>query len=134
MRLVALVALAALLTGCGSNISEDDYLSRVTKESQTAYHVMEGASRDSDRLDDGSKAFDHIADVLDALHPPGKLKRLNEQIVGGFRGLAGSFHQAAVAARDGDFKKRDDILGHLEKSAGLRKINDAITEIDRLES
>jgi hypothetical protein len=134
MRLLPLVALAALLAGCGGGIGEDAYVARVTKASETVGQAMQGVTRDSVKLDAGSKAIVHVADDLDGLHPPGKLDHLNAQIVSGFRAIAGSFHQAAVAARSGDFKKRDDILDHLEKSRGMRDINGAIAEIDRLES
>ena len=131
MRLLPLVAIAAILAGCGA-ISEDEYIARVTKASETVQQAMEGVSPDALRLEEGSRAIAHAADDLDGAHPPGKDKRLNEEVVGGFRKLADSLQQAAQAARRGEFAKRDDILGHLDKSPGMRQLNAAIAEIDRL--
>ncbi len=131
MRLLPLIAVAAILAGCGS-LSEDEYIARVTKASETVQQAMQGATTDALRLDESSKAIAHAADDLGGVHPPGEAKRLNEQIAGGFRKLAASLHQAAQAARSGEFAKRDDILGHLDKSPGVRQLNAAIAEIDKL--
>src|SRR5262249_28368795 len=98
MRVLPLLALAAIPPGCGA-ISEDDYLTRVTKDSETVQVAIAGTTPESGRLEQSSRAIGRAADDLDGVHPPGKDKRLNEHMVAGFRGLAGSYHAAAEAAR-----------------------------------
>ena len=131
MRLLPLIVIAGILAGCGG-INEDEYLGRVTKASGTVQRAMTSAGSDSRKLDASSKAIAGVADDLGGSHPPEKDAHINKQIVGGFRKLAGSLHQAAEAGRKGDFKRRDDILDHLDKSPGMRQLEAAQAELEKL--
>ena len=131
MRVVPLLVMVALLAGCGS-LSEDDYIAHVTKSAEAAQVAMNGATRDSYRLETKSKALGRVADDLGGLQPPSRFRHVNQQLVDGMRELAGTFHAAAVAARTGNFKRREAILVHLDKTRGLRDLNGAVKEFDRL--
>jgi hypothetical protein len=131
MRVLPLIVIAGILAGCGG-LNEDEYLGRVTKAAGAVQRAMTSAGTDSRKLDASSKAIARVADDLDGAGPPGKDKHINAQIVGGFRKLAGSLHQAAQAGRNGDLKTRDDILDHLDKSPGMRQLEAAQAELEKL--
>jgi hypothetical protein len=104
----------------------------VIKASEAVQVAIAGAGSQASQLEASSRSIARAADDLDGVEPPGEAKRLNARLVGGFRQLARTFHAAAEAARTGDFAKRDDILEHLDQSPGLRQLEAAERELDKL--
>jgi hypothetical protein len=131
MRLLPLLAVAALAGGCGG-MNAEDYSERVAKASAAVQVAMAGAGQDAGKLDATSKSIAAAADDVERLDPPGEAEDVNTHIADGFRKLAGTFHQAAAAARSGDLDRRDDILEHLDTSPGLRELEAAESELDEL--
>jgi hypothetical protein len=131
MRVLPVLVMVALLAGCGS-LSEDDYIAHVTRSAEAAQAAMNGATRDSYRLETKSKALGRVAEDLGGLEPPRRFKHVNQQLVDGMHELAATFHAAAVAARTGNFRRREAILTHIDTTRGLRDLNGAVKEFDRL--
>jgi hypothetical protein len=130
MRLLLLVAIAAIVAGCGSGGSPG-YVDQVTKAEAVLQEALTDLGSESGELDASSRAIAGAARELDAAKPPGDEKHFHAHIVDGFRKVAATLHQAAEAGRDGDFAKRDDLLEHIDSSPGLKELELAERELDK---
>jgi len=126
MRLLPLLAIAAVMVaGCGSGAGSSDYYDHIDTATAVVQEALKDLGSGSRELDASGKAIDDAARDLAKLSPPSDVKSFHAHFVEGFRKLAATLHQAAQAARDGDFAKRDDLLDHIDTSPGLRELRAA---------
>ena len=125
MRVLPLVAIAVVVAGCGSGGGSPDYYDHIDTDTAVMQEALKDLGSSSAELDASSKAIDDAARDLAKLKPPGDAKSFHLHFVAGFRKVAATLHQAAQAARDGDFTKRDDLLDHIDTSPGLRELKAA---------
>jgi hypothetical protein len=126
MRLAPLLAIVAVVVAaCGSGGGSSDYYDHIDTATAVVKEALRDLGSESSELDASSKAIGDAGRDLAKLEPPGDVKSFHAHFVEGFRKLAATLHQAAQAAREGDFKKRDDLLDHIDTSPGLRELQAA---------
>jgi hypothetical protein len=81
------------------------------------------------RLQDGGKAMDVAAEDFGKITPPDDAKHAHGEIVDGLHKLAGTFRDAAGAARAKDNDKLLKVLQGLQDSAGARELSAATEEL-----
>ena len=131
MRVLPLLAVAAIAAGCGSGGGPafDDELA---KAEAVVTEALTDLGSDSGELEASSKAIAGAARELAASKPGGGEKRVHAQVVDGFRKVAATLHQAAVAGSNGEFAKRDALLEHLDTSPGMRELEAAERDLEKL--
>jgi hypothetical protein len=133
--LVAAVALFA--AGCGgSGVSKNDYVKSLNdavaslqKSTAALGPDAAGGAGAVKRLQDGGKAMDVAAENFGNITPPDDAKHAHGQIVDGLHKLAGTFREAAGAAKAKDNGKLLKVLGDLDQSAGARELQAATEEL-----
>jgi len=129
MRLLPLVIVAAIAAGCGSGGSAN-YDDELEKTEAVVQEALTDLGSGSGELDASSKAISDAARELDATTPPGDEQHYHDEYVAALREIAGTLHQAAQAGRTGDFKRRDDVLDHLDSSPGIRRLQALMHELE----
>jgi hypothetical protein len=137
-RLVGVAAAIALfVAGCGgSGVSKNDYVKSINEAVASLQKSTASLGPDAGggagavtRLQDGGKAMDDAAENFGKITPPDDAKHAHGQIVDGLHKLAGTFRDAAGAARAKDNDKLLKVLQGLQDSAGARELQAATEEL-----
>jgi hypothetical protein len=139
LRLAPVLAVAALLAaGCGSG-SKNDYVNSLNKATTALQKSLSGIGTDlgsggvgpalAKKLEAGGTAIDNAADDFNGIKPPSNAKHAHGQIVDGLHKLAGTFRDAAKAARANDLSKLSQTVSGIETSAGAQEIQKAEDEL-----
>jgi len=139
MRSFALLAVSAalLVAGCGSTGSKNDYVNSVNQATTALTQSMSSIGQVSNSdpaavastLEKGGKAIDKAATDFAAITPPDNAKHAHDEMVSGLHSLAGTFADAADAARAKNTQKLVEILGGIQGSTGAKKIQAAQDEL-----
>jgi hypothetical protein len=131
------VAIAFFVAGCGgSGVSKNDYVKSLNdavaslqKSTASLGPDAGGGAGAITRLKDGGQAMDAAAENFGKITPPDDAKHAHGQIVDGLHKLAGTFRDAADAARAKDNDKLLKVLTGLQDSAGARELQAATKEL-----
>jgi hypothetical protein len=131
------VAAALVVAGCGgSGVSKNDYVKSINdavaslqKSTASLGPDAGGGAGAVARLQDGGKAMDAAAENFAKITPPDDAKHAHSQIVDGLHQLAGTFRDAAGAARAKDNDKLLKVLQGLQDSTGARELQAATEEL-----
>jgi hypothetical protein len=136
---VVAVAVAFVVAGCGSGgTSKNDYVESLNKAQTTLStqltDIGNGISAGDTKaaaaqLDKGGKAIDAAADDFNSIQPPDNAAGAHKKIVDGLHKLAGTFREAADAARSKDLDKLSKTLSDITTSAGAKELQDAENEL-----
>ena len=139
MRKIALLAAVAALViaGCGSVADKNEDVNSINQATTALSTSMAkiGQINPSDPAaiastrDDGGKAIYKAASDFAAIEAPDDGKHAHELMVGGLKSLAGTFNEAADAARAKDTEKMVKILGEIQTSKGAKDIQAAQNEL-----
>jgi hypothetical protein len=141
VRYLLLTSLAALaLAACGgSGTSKNDYVKSLNKAEAAlqkslqdvggAVNRSSGGAAGAAQLDAGGKALDDAADNFNAIKPPSDAKHAHGEIVDGLHKLAGTFRDAASAAKANDLAKATSTLSGALDGAGAQEIQKAQDEL-----
>ena len=133
------VAAALVVSGCGgSGTSKNDYVKSLNKAQATLTEQLTqigGGISAGDtaaaaaQLDKGGRAIDTAADDFNNISPPDDAAGAHKKIVSGLHKLAGTFREAADAARSKDPEKLSAALTDLESSEGAKELQAAEDEL-----
>jgi hypothetical protein len=133
------VAVALVVSGCGGGgTSKNDYVESLNKAQATLTtqltDIGNGISAGDTaaaaaQLDKGGKAVDAAADDFNAIEPPDDAASAHKKIVDGLHKLAGTFRDAADAARDKDMDKLSKTLSDIQTSDGAKELQEAQNEL-----
>ncbi len=142
MRVLPILAAAALVAAaCGgsSYTSKNDYVKSINKAEASLQKSVSslGPSLNSSasgaeiatRLDAGSKAMDSAATDFQKISPPPDAKHAHGEIVDGLHKIAGTFRDAAGAARKNDTATMLKTLQQIDTSPGAAEIQKAQNEL-----
>jgi hypothetical protein len=136
--LAGVLVLAALVAaGCGgAGGSKNDYVKSLNKAQASLQESLaslgdigSGGTQAAATLEAGGKAMDAAADDFNGITPPGDAKHAHGQIVDGLHKLAGTFHDAAKAAKSNDLSKLAKVLQDFEQNPGAKEIQAAESEL-----
>jgi hypothetical protein len=136
--LAGVLVLAALVAaGCGgAGGSKNDYVESLNKAQASLQKSLAslgdigaGGAQAATRLEQGGKAMDAAADDFNGITPPDDAKRAHGKIVDGLHKLAGTFHDAAKAAKSNDLTKLQKTLQDFEQNPGAKEIQEAENEL-----
>src|SRR4051794_4357849 len=140
MRTFAVLAVLTTLAvaGCGSTADKNQYVNSVNQATTTLTREMSAIGNVgggdpaaiATTLEKGGKAIDKAADDFDTIPPPDDAKHAHGQMVSGLHALAGTFRQAADAARAKDTTKLIAIVGDIQTSAGAKELEAAQHELE----
>jgi hypothetical protein len=141
VRFLLLTSLAALaLAACGgSGTSKNDYVKSLNKAEAAlqkslqdvggAVNASGGGTAVAAKLQAGGKALDDAADNFNTIKPPSDAKHAHGEIVDGLHKLAGTFREAASAAKANDLTKAASTLSGALSGAGAQEIQKAQDEL-----
>src|SRR5262249_23676810 len=132
------VSVALVVSGCGSSgTSKNDYVKSLNKAqaelTKQLTAIGGGISSDpsqmSAQLEKGGRAIDGAADDLNSNSPPDQPASAHKKIVDGLHKLAGSFRDAADAAKSKDTSKVVETLSGIQTSDGAKELEQAEKEL-----
>jgi hypothetical protein len=131
-------AVALVVSGCGGGTSKNDYVDSINQAQATLNTQLSSlgsglSSGDTaaaaTQLDKGGKAIDAAADSFNSIEPPDDAASAHKKIVDGLHKLAGTFRDAADAAREKDLDKLSKVLTDIQTSAGAKELQAAQDEL-----
>jgi len=131
-------AVALVAAGCGGSggdgIDKNAYVSKlnaavITLEQSTASLGPGTGAQAVTRLEAGGKAMDAAAADVASIAPTSDVERAHGQIVDGLHKLAGTFREAADAARAKDDERLLETLQSLDETTGARELQAATEDL-----
>jgi len=137
LLLIPALAAALVAAGCGSG-SKNDYVQSVNKAeaslqksltSLSSISATSSGAQVANTLENGGNALDAAADNFNEIKPPDDAKNAHAKIVDGLHKLAGTFREAADAAKSKDPTKLVQTLTDITSSDGAKELEAAEKEL-----
>jgi hypothetical protein len=133
------VSVALVVSGCGSSgPSKNEYVKNLNKAQAALTEQLNtigsgisssDPSQASAQLEKGGKAIDAAADDFNSITPPDDAAGAHKKIVDGLHKLAGTFREAADAAKSKDPTKLVQTLTDITSSDGAKELEAAEKEL-----
>ena len=145
--LIALVALAVLVAGCGGDqLSQEEYEQELSQAAEDLSQASErlGTELSSAMAGDGDFAqaaeelgavrdqLNETADGLDGVEPPEEAADAHDRLVDALRAYSGELEQFQGALEDGDTAEITESLSGLENLESLQDLQEAGAELEEL--
>lgn len=135
-RYLLLIALVA--AGCGgATASKNDYVESLNKASAVLREQLPGLGTSlgsggpeaAAQLEEGADALDAAAKDVGKIDPPDDAAKAHRKMVVGLEKLAGTFHDAAAAAKSKDVDELQKTLARFQDDSGVKEIQEAESEL-----
>ena len=132
--------IALVIAGCGAaGGDKNDYVKSLNKAQATLQQSLSGLGDDigagssgaqvAAKLENGGSAMDAAAEDFNRIEPPDDAKHAHGKIVDGLHEIAGTFRDAAEAAKANDLPKALQTLQDIVQSPGAKEIQEAEAEL-----